>query len=401
MSDIPLFLLIILVIAVVLQVDFVFYIVYVLAGSYFLARWWTGRSLSRLQVRRHFTDHIFLGETTQVKIEIENTSWWPVPWLRIEETPPLSLVSGRDIHQVMGLRPKEHTDLTYDLIGRQRGYYQIGPAALSTGDLFGFSEAQGQVEALDHLTVYPRVIPLAHVALTSRAPHGTIKSQQHIFADPARVMGKRDYQRGDPLRAIDWKSSARAATLQVNKYEPAVSLNSVVFLDLNVGTYTPQLRYSASEWGIVVAASLANYLADQRQAVGLGCNGLDPLTATSRWVIPPRLGRVHLMKLLEWLARVQTAESTPLAEWLPTAALHLSWGTMVIAISPTGDEVLCRALHRLQRVGINPVLVVIEPHGQFGTIRERSRRLGIAAHLVADETDLKRWGAGLRLGMTA
>ncbi len=393
MSDIPLLLLGLLAIAVLLRVDFVFYIVYVLAGSYLLARAWTGRNLSRLQIRRRFTDHIFLGETSEVQIEIRNMSWWPVPWLRIEETPPLSLAADAAIHRVIALRPKEQASLRYDLVGRQRGYYEIGPALLGTGDLFGFAEAQGRVEALDHLTVYPRVIPLVHVDLTSRAPHGTLRSQQPIFADPTRVMGKRDYQRGDSLHSIDWKSSARVNALQVKKYEPAVSLSSVLFLDLNAAAYTPQQRFTASEWAVVVAASLANYLTNQRQAVGVGCNGVDPLSGMTRWTIPPRPGRVHLMKLLEWLARVQTADTTPLADWLPAAALDLSWGTTVIAISPTGDEGICRSLHRLQRAGLNPVLVVIEPHGQFGMIRERARRLGVAAHLVAGENDLKRWGS--------
>jgi len=51
----------------------------------------------------------------------------------------------------------------------------------------------------------------------------------------------------------------------------------------------------------------------------------------------------------------------------------------------------------LLRAGLNPVLVVAEPHGQFGTIRERARQLGVAAHLVASESDLKRWGASQRV----
>ncbi len=395
MSEIPLLLLILLLMAVLLQVDFVFYIVYVLAGSYLLARWWTGRSLTRLQVQRRFTDHIFLGETCRVAIEVVNKSWLPVPWLRIEETPPLSLAADAGVHQVCSLRPKERITVHYELLGRQRGYYAIGPTALAAGDLFGFAETQGRLDALDHLTVYPRVIPLAHVALSSRSPHGAIRSQQPIFADPTRVIGKREYQRGDPLRAIDWKSSAHSGQLQVKKYEPAVSLSSSIFLDLNARAYTHQMRYSASEWAIVVAASLANYLVAQRQAVGVGCNGADPLTDACRWVIPPRPGRVHLMKLLEWLARAQLAELPALAEWLPTAALGLSWGTTVIAVCPTGDEAICRALHRLLRSGLNPVLVVVEPHGQFGVIRERARQLGVAAHLAANEDDLKRWAAGL------
>ena len=205
------------------------------------------------------------------------------------------------------------------------------------------------------------------------------------------MVGKRDYQPGDPLHGIDWKSSAHAGVLQAKKYEPAVSLTSVIYLDLNGKAYSPQQKYQASEWAIVLAASLANHLTGLRQAVGLGCTGLDPLCGLTHWTISPRPGRLHLMKLLEWLARVQVAETMPLADWLTTAGLELTWGTTVIAISPTGDEPLCRALHRLRRAGLNPVLLVVEPHGQFGVIRERARRLGIAAHLVVDESDLKRW----------
>ncbi len=277
MSDIPLLLLLLLGVAVLLRQDFVYYIVYVLAGAYLLARWWTGRSLPRLQVRRRFNDHIFLGETVGVALEIENGSWAPVPWLRCEETPPSALATGAALRQVIALRPKEHVHLSYELLGRRRGYYQIGPAIFSTGDLFGFAKSAGRQEQEDHLTVYPRVIPLSQVDLTSRSPHGTIKSQQPIFADPARPIGKRPYIPGDPWRSIDWKSTARAGSLQVKKHEPAVSLTSVIFLDLNVNAYGRQLRVSASEWAIVLAASLANYLVERRQAVGLACNSAEQI----------------------------------------------------------------------------------------------------------------------------
>ncbi|MCX6027989.1 MAG: DUF58 domain-containing protein [Chloroflexi bacterium] len=397
MLDIPLVLLLLLAIAILLRLDFVYYLVYVLAGTYMLANWWTGRSLGRLRLHRHFTDHAFLGETVGVEIEVENTSWWPVPWLRCEEAPPPTITASSRIRQVVALRPKERLRLRYDLLGTHRGYYELGPTLLGAGDLFGFAESQGRYDESDHLTVYPRVIPLARVELTSRSPYGTIKSQQPIFADPARVNGVRDYQPGDPLRAVNWKSSARVGHLMVKKYEPAVSLATVIALEMNTTSYTRQVQLQASEWGIVVAASLANYLVGQRQAVGLVCTGADPLTGADRWTIPPRGGRPHLMKLLEWLARVQLAETVSLADWLPTASLNLAWGTTVIAVTPTGDEATCRALHRLLRAGLNPVLVVVEPHGQFGVVRERAHRLGVAAYQAADERELQQWCAAVRV----
>jgi len=391
MNELPFILLLMLIIAVLLRLDFIFYLIYVIAGVYILARWWPQRSIKSLRLRRRYNDHAFLGEPVPVEIEIENAGWLPVPWLRVDETSPPSLLAGNPLHEVIALRPKEQGRLHYEMIGRQRGYYEIGPARLSVGDLFGFAEVNAQVEARNYLTVYPRVIPLTHAALTSRSPHGTVKSRQPIFADPARVTGVRDYQPGDPLRSINWKSSAHAQRLQVKKLEPAVALTSLVVLNLDRDAYNPQTRSGYSEWGIVVAASLANYLVDRRQAVGLASNGLDPLTRTAQWSIAPRPGRAHLMKLLEWLARVQLAETVPLVEWLPSAVQDLAWGTVVIVITSTGNEATCRALHRLLRAGLSPVLIVIEPHGQFGVVRERARQLGFPAHLISDERDLAAW----------
>ncbi len=394
MSGLPIALLIFLTIAILLRMDLLFYLVYVLTGIYALARWWAGRTLPRMQFCRRFTEHIFAGETVKVEIEVHNTGWWPVPWLRYEETAPALLSTGSSIRQVISLRPREQTRLQYELIGQRRGYYEIGPGTARTGDLFGFAEAQVIVGAGQYLTVYPRIIPLMHVDLDSRSPLGTVKSQQRIFVDPARVIGVRDYVSGDPLRAIDWKSSARVGHLQVKKRESAVSMTTVIFLELNPNAYARQLRAEASEWAIVVAASLARYLVGERQAVGLASNGVDVPTGACSWTIPPRPGRLHLIKLLERLARVQLVEGPSLAAWLPVATADLPWGTTVVVVAPSGDEAMCSALHRLRRAGLNPVLVAVEPHAHFAIVQERCRRLGVAAHLAADEHDLKRWQSG-------
>jgi hypothetical protein len=97
------------------------------------------------------------------------------------------------------------------------------------------------------------------------------------------------------------------------------------------------------------------------------------------------------MKLLEWLARVQPAETRPLVEWLPQATVDLAWGATVLVVTPSSDEATSGALHRLRRAGLNPVLVAVEPHANFGVVHERCRRLGIAAQQVADEAELRRW----------
>jgi hypothetical protein len=116
-------------------------------------------------------------------------------------------------------------------------------------------------------------------------------------------------------------------------------------------------------------------------------------TMADRFRTVVKAGRTHLMKLLEWLARVQLAETKPLFEWLPQATVDLSWGTTVVAVTPSADEAMSGALHRLRRGGLNPVLIAVEPHAQFSLVYERCRKLGIAAYQVADESELRRWQA--------
>ncbi|MEA3337710.1 MAG: DUF58 domain-containing protein [Chloroflexota bacterium] len=405
MSALPFLILLLLVLAVLMRLDFVYYLIYVCGGIWLLSRWATPRSLSALRVGRKFVDHAFLGETIPVSLELVNSTWLPMPWVRVNETLPLDLSASRQIRRVFTLRPREHTSIHYDLHCSRRGFYPIGPMQLTSGDLFGFSDVRARDEGQQFLTVYPRIIPLANLAVPSRLPFGTLSSTRRMFEDPARPRGVREYQSGDSLRRINWKASAHAENLLVKQFSPAISLESMVFLNLNAAEYSRQRRYGASEWAIVVAASVASYLERARQSVGLATNGSDPLItlgmqtvansldlaeSVSPAAIPARPGRQHLMKVLEILARVEVMESKqPFAVWAQRAAIPLSWGTTVIAITPNADEAACRGLHALVRAGLNVVMLAVEPYGQFGLIRERARRLGFVACRVATEQDLE------------
>ena len=417
-NEIPFLVLFLFLIAVLLRLDFIFYLVYVLFGVYVVSRWWTARGLSAVEVQRRFTDHAFLGERVTVELELRNGALLPIPWLRIHETVPLALHAPSYVRRVTSFRPREHTSIIYDLDCRRRGYYPIGPLHLTSGDVFGFAKAERREVAIDHLTVYPEIIPLTRLGFPSQSPFGTIKSQQHIFEDPARATGVRDYRAGDSLRRIHWKASARQETLLVKKYEPAISLQTAIFLNLNRQEYGRRWRIDAPEWAIVVAASIASHLVEQRQAVGLMTNGRDLVAEDGNksedgrgdegdgsgegdedggngngapLPLPPRPGRLHLMRVLEVLARVEAQDTQPFSVWAQRASLPLSWGDTIVAITSTGDEETCRALHQLRRKGFNVVLVVVEPHGQFGLIRQRARQLGFPAFQVAHRRDVDGW----------
>lgn len=410
--------LVLLIIAFTLRVDFIFYIIYVCLGLYIWERWHTPRAMAKLQVKRNFHDHAFWGESLPITLQVTNHNRLGLPWLQLQESVALELRGSEATDHVMSLPGKETAEITYNVHARRRGYYKLGPLQIVTGDLFGlYQEQYGRVEP-SYFTVYPRLIPLAQLGLPSRLPFGTIASPQRLFADPARPLGVRDYQSGDSLRQINWKASAHTRHLLVKTYQPAISLETAILLNLNQAAYNRRTRLDTIEWAIEVAASLAAHLIEQRQAVGLITNGADPLqgandqdfdeasgrlqrqqlAAGSRFVsITPRPGRNQLMRILERLARLEAIPTDEFADWLHQACHALSWGTTLLVITTDGSEATCQALHRLVKVGLNPLLLTVEPSPNFGQVRQRARHLGFAAYQVLREEDLDRWRRPLGL----
>lgn len=262
--------------ALLMRLDFVFYIVYVCLGVYILSKWLTPRSVRHLKMERSFTSHAFIGEPIPIQLEIRNDSRIPMLWLQAVESVSHSLRRGPVPRSAFNLGGRKSRRLHYTIQATKRGYYQVGPLKVSSGDLFGFDNAIGHIDP-DYLTVYPRIVPFAGLNFPSLLPFGSVESKQKLFEDPSRPIGVRDYQAGDTPRHINWKTSARQQKLLVRTLQPAVSLETYILLNLNKDDYSRRGWRDSTEWAITTAASFAAHLIDRRQAVGMAVNGVDPL----------------------------------------------------------------------------------------------------------------------------
>jgi uncharacterized protein (DUF58 family) len=392
MGEYVLFLVILLGVAVMVRGSFAFSVLYLFLGAFLLGKWWSGKSLAQLTSRRQYESHAFLGEEVPVQLEVRNRSWLPIAWLRLYESLPVELAAPNSVNQVITLGAHGLSTIRYTLRTRKRGYYPLGPLFMSTGDILGLApelQAQG---AIDHLTVYPRIIPLTRPGLPSRSPQGTLHTHQPIFEDPSRLRGKRDYVAGDSLRSVDWKASATVGRLQVKLYEPSIALETAIFLDLSFSGYKPQSRIDATELAIVIAASLASWIIGKRQSVGLVTNGLDQLdTARSPGPLNPRKGRSHLTHMLETMARLQAADSLPVPELLRREAPHLTWGTTLVVITGAADDLLFDALFQARRRGLNAVIILAGRTAGWQETQRKADYFGFPAYAFQNEGDLDQW----------
>lgn len=424
--------LLLVVLAAIVRDDSVFTLCYLIVAVFLVGRWWSRRSFKAVTFKRVFTNRAFPNEVVPVRLEINNSGWLPVAWLSVLDSAVPEISSGQSFKQVLSLGPKAEKQFDYTLRTYKRGYYAVGPLFLQSGDLFGLSDALSSQGGPDHITVYPRVVPLSSLGLPSRSPLGTLKHTLPIFEDPTRVIGKRNYTPGDSLRRVDWKATASTGQMLVKQFEPSIALETIILLDLDESGYDRRFRYDTSELGIVVAASIANYVVKQKQTVGLITNAVDPtgglafgqmqsdatgaISSTppalgeikldafieskpdrkGPIVVPARKGGAHLMRILEVLARAQlTDKGIPLTELVQRFSVQLTWGTTVVVVTgqPNAADTFFEALFRARRAGLNVVIVFIDQFPEFAETKFKAERFGFPVHQVTWERDMDGWRA--------
>jgi uncharacterized protein (DUF58 family) len=391
--------------AALFRQDFVVTILYLFAGVFIAGSWWSRRSINSVVCERNFTTRAFLNEQIKIRLKIINQGWLPVVWMKVHESMPVDLSIHKFFRQALTLGPHAQTEFEYTLNARKRGYYPIGPLLSVSGDLMGLLDNQQRQVSADYLTVYPKIVPLSKLILPTRSPLGTLRHNQPIFEDPSRVLSKRDYIAGDSLRRVDWKASASVGRLQVKQFEPAIALETSLFLNLNSEEYDIRTRFHSTELAIVIAASIANWVIGRKQSVGLCTNGVDPGISTGEkevesgaqgsfnriQSIPPRKGQAHLIRILDILARVQAETTAPFLELLRSEYTHLPWGTTIILITNQVDLPFFDQIFQIRRAGMNVMLIVTGQGSPVELTRRQAAQFSIPFFQICTEGDMDIW----------
>ena len=190
--------------------------------------------------------------------------------------------------------------------------------------------------------------------------------------------GVREYQPGDELRHVHWRTTARTGTLSVAEYEQGASRDAVIALDLSRAAYARLGAASedALEAAVTMAVSLCDFLLRQGHAVRL----LTPGDADDP--APPAAGPAQMPRILEALVRAEADAALSLAETLTRGRLRLARGTTLVYITPAADDpALAGALDDFTAQGA-PV-VRPGPAGGLAARRRPARAPGAARRRLA------------------
>ena len=382
-------------VGLVLQLNLLVYAMYVLLGILWLSRFFTRSWAESLVARRICEGEVFeIGESTEVTVEIENTGRLTIPWLIIEDSLPYEALVQRPFRiQVEGgrldltrLGPGEVTTLNYKVSFGQRGYYQLGPVLLETGDVFGLHRRFRVATEPHFALVLPKVVPLQGYNLASRRPMGEIRVVHRLFEDPTRLAGVRPYQQGDPMRRIHWRATARTGEIHSRVYENSRVAGATFLLDFHSVNYQGAGAATSAELAIVTVASLANAVHLMGQQIGLVSNGRDAADrireegwraefttrgdAQKRASEPlandrlrpvrveTRKGGDTLRQLLELLARLEHTDGLDFAEMVAAAASQIPRDATVVPVMRHVSPDMAIALGGLVRRGFLVTAVI-------------------------------------------
>src|SRR6056297_270385 len=95
--------------------------------------------------------------------------------------------------------------ITYDVELAHRGHHRVGPLEIAVSDVVGLVERRFEYADRTSVLTYPRVHELGRGAVDDlQALAGVTERREHETLDHLR-----EYNRGDPLRDVHWKSAAK------------------------------------------------------------------------------------------------------------------------------------------------------------------------------------------------
>ncbi|MBU1564873.1 MAG: DUF58 domain-containing protein [Proteobacteria bacterium] len=191
------------------------------------------------------------------------------------------------------------------LMPLKRGTVHFCGQILTGIDPLGLCKHQIQYENPQNLLILPKLYPVPKLFFPgSRKYHlgGIIAAQNR--GDSNEFLSLREYSHGDPIKHIDWKSTARVGKTIVKQYRDEYFSRYGLILDC----FTPKTYSNVFEQAVSVAASIMMTQDGEDSVLDLFFVGSDCLTAS--------IGRglADRQRILEILASVTTCQDKSFVE---------------------------------------------------------------------------------------
>ncbi|KAA1417926.1 DUF58 domain-containing protein [Nocardioides humilatus] len=208
------------------------------------------------------------GQPARIDLDLVNEGRSSAGALLVEDQVPYAL-GTRPRFVLQGIARQWRRRVSYQVRSDVRGRFEIGPLTIRIADPFGLVEIRRAVPGTAPLVVTPRTVALPRTPIVGGWSGSGEHRPQVFAAGSAEDVSVREYRRGDELRRVHWRSSARMGDLMVRREEQPWEARATVLLDNRLRAHRGQGLGSSFEYGVVAAASLVLHLDQHGYAVRL------------------------------------------------------------------------------------------------------------------------------------
>ncbi|QNA91681.1 DUF58 domain-containing protein [Microbacterium sp. Se63.02b] len=193
----------------------------------------------------------------------------------------LPVGSGRGEFGIQRLAPGEEAEELFAIPTQKRGVVKVGPVSVVRGDPLGlFERAHRRDDPVD-LFVHPRTVLFDGQSL------GYLRDLEGLPAadlsrDDVSFHALLEYQPGDDLRHVHWRSTARTGTMMVRQYEETRRSHFVIGLSRSVADYATADDF---ELGISAAGSIGLRALRDSQRVDVRVQGRELPAGTGKQLL--------------------------------------------------------------------------------------------------------------------
>lgn len=347
----------------------------VLSGLFLIINWfWTYISVRKLSITRNQRLLRYqVGNVFEEEFELINPVRYSRLWIEVVDLSNLPGKSGSKV--LSGIGGKKNRYYNSRNILTKRGSFILGPTLLRSGDPFGMFLSEKLIPSEKQLIVLPYIENINRFIEPPGFIQGGRAIRQKSLEATSFASGVREYQPGDPLNRIHWKSSARRDKFMVKEFDQDPQGDIWIIIDGDAESnfhelFVPDVQFadtfwalkkktafklpkSTFEYAISISASLASYYIEAEKAVGIAC------ADSVMTVIPTEKGSRQLGKILETMAFFEGRGRMPINEVIESLSTQIARGSTVAFVTPAKPANIQLCLEILLRRKLKPIVIQI------------------------------------------
>lgn len=258
-----------------------------------------------LRAERHLPNSLPLGVDSRVACRVHSDAHRVLALRLYDHFPPGFEAEG--LPRPIALRPGQWTEIRYRVRPEERGEHRFGRIQLRVRSYLGLWERNHLAGEPALVRVYPNFAAVSKYALFAMEQRlsqiGVLKQRRR--GEGSEFHQLREYRRGDPLRQVDWRATARLRKLISREYQDERDQTVVFLLDCGRRMRTRDAELSHFDQALNAVLLLAYVALRKGDSVGVGTFGGD-----ERWQAPAK-GHETLTRILNMLYDLQPGTLIP------------------------------------------------------------------------------------------